>query len=96
PGTAIILFDVVLGYGASPDPAGDLLPAIEKAKEIAKSKKRSLAFITNVCGTEDDIQDREVQEEKLRNAGVQVVSTNAQAARAAAWIASRAFKGGSA
>ncbi|MGI9553769.1 MAG: acyl-CoA synthetase FdrA, partial [Thermodesulfobacteriota bacterium] len=42
PGTAIILFDVVLGYGASPDPAGDLLPAIEKAKEIAKSKKRSL------------------------------------------------------
>ncbi|MGI9533452.1 MAG: acyl-CoA synthetase FdrA [Thermodesulfobacteriota bacterium] len=94
PGTAIILFDVVLGYSASPDPAGDLLPAIEKAKDIAKSRNRSLAFITSVCGTEDDIQDREVQEERLRNAGVQVVSTNAQAARAAGWIASRTFKGG--
>ena len=94
PGTAIILFDIVLGYGSSPDPAGDLLPAIEKARDIAKSRKRSLAFITHVCGTEDDTQNREVQEEKLRNAGVQVVSTNAQAARASVWIASRMSKGG--
>lgn len=88
PRTAVILFDIVLGYGSGPDPAGDLLPAIERAKEISKRKNRSLAFITHVCGTEDDNQNREVQEEKLKDAGVQVVSTNAQAARAAAWIAS--------
>jgi len=94
PGTAIILFDIVLGYGSSPDPAGDLLPAIEKAKDIAGRKNRSLAFITHICGTEDDPQNREVQEQKLNNAGVQVLSTNAQAARAAGWIASRLIKKG--
>jgi len=93
PATAIILFDIVLGYGSSPDPAGDLLSAIEKAKEIAAQKKRSLAFITHVCGTEDDIQNRESQEQKLRDAGVLVLSTNAQTARAAGWIASRLSNG---
>ncbi len=93
PATAIILFDIVLGYGSSPDPAGDLLSAIEKAKEIAAQKKRSLAFITHVCGTEDDIQNRGSQEQKLRDAGVLVLSTNAQTARAAGWIASRLSNG---
>ena len=93
PATAIILFDIVLGYSSSPDPAGDLLSAIEKANEIAAQKKRSLAFITHVCGTEDDIQNRGSQEQKLRDAGVLVLSTNAQVARASGWIASRLSKG---
>ncbi len=93
PGTSIILFDIVLGYGSSPDPAGDLLPAIMKANEIASRKNRSLVFITHVCGTEDDMQKREQQEQKLRDAGVLVLSTNAQAARAAGWIAGRLAKG---
>ena len=94
-GTAVILFDIVLGYGSSIDPVGDLLPAIEEAKIIAKNKNRSLAFIAHVCGTDQDIQNRDVQKKKLRKAGVKVVSTNAQAARAAGWIASQASKGGS-
>ena len=96
PGTSIILFDIVLGYGSSSDPAGDLLPAIENAKEIAARKNRRLAFITHVCGTEDDIQNREIQEQKLRDAGVLVLSTNAQAARASGWIAGRLNGGGKA
>ena len=94
PSTAIILFDIVLGYGSSPDPAGDLLPAIIKANEIAGKKNRSLAFITHVCGTGDDIQNRELQEKKLRDAGVLVLSTNAQVARASGWITSRLSNGG--
>src|SRR5918992_2856177 len=28
PSTAIILLDIVLGYGAHPDPVGELLPAV--------------------------------------------------------------------
>jgi len=94
PATAIVLFDIVLGYGSSPDPAGDLLPAITKANEIASRKNRSLYFVTHVCGTEDDMQKRHQQEQKLRDAGVIVLSTNAQAARASGWIAGRLAKGG--
>jgi len=93
PSTAVILFDVVLGYVASPDPAGDLLPAIKEAKKIAKSKGRTLAFVAHVCGTESDPQDLKSQEEKLKKAGVLVFPTNALASRVAGWIMTRGKKG---
>ena len=54
PDVAVILFDVVLGYVASPDPAGDLLPAIRAAKAAARKKGRSVAYVAHVCGTERD------------------------------------------
>ena len=92
-GTAVILFDVVLGFVASPDPAGDLLPAIKEAKSIAKKKGRSVAFVAHVCGTEDDPQDLKSQEEKLKKAGVLVFPTNALASRIAGWITTRGKKG---
>lgn len=92
PSTAVILFDVVLGYAASPDPAGDLIPAIKEAKKIAKSKGRSLAFVAHVCGTEDDPQNLKSQEEKLKKAGVLVLPTNALASRIAGWIATKGKK----
>ena len=93
PGTAVILFDVVLGYVASPDPAGDLIPAIKEAKRIARSKKRSLAFVAHVCGTDKDPQNLKSQEKKLMESGVLVFHTNALASRAAGWIAKRGKKG---
>jgi len=37
----VILFDVILGYVASPDPAGDLLPAIKEAKPTRRKIKRT-------------------------------------------------------
>ena len=92
PSTAVILFDVVLGYVASPDPAGDLIPAIKEAKKIAKGKGRSFAFVAHVCGTEDDPQNLKSQEEKLKKAGVLVLPTNALASRIAGWIATRGKK----
>jgi hypothetical protein len=93
PTTAVILFDVVLGYVASPDPAGDLLPAIKEAKKIAKSRGCSLAFVAHVCGTEKDPQDLKSQEEKLKGAGVLVLPTNALASRVGGWITTRGKKG---
>jgi FdrA protein len=92
PNTAVILFDVVLGYVASPDPAGDLIPAIKEAERISKSKKRSLAFVAHVCGTEKDTQDLKSQEEKLMETGVLVLPTNALASRVAGWITKRKLK----
>ena len=87
PDVAVILFDVVLGYVASPDPAGDLLPAIKAAKASARKKGRSIAFVAHVCGTDSDPQGLKDQEAKLKKEGVMVFRTNALAARAAGFIA---------
>ncbi len=87
PDVAVILFDVVLGYVASPDPAGDLIPAINESKKLAKNKGRSIAFVAHVCGTERDPQNLKSQVKKLEKAGVIVLPTNALASRVAGLIA---------
>lgn len=84
PATAVILLDVVLGYGAHPDPAGALVPAIEGAVKAAAKGKRGLAFVASVCGTPADPQGLERQEARLAAAGVLLAPSNAQAARLAA------------
>jgi FdrA protein len=82
--TAVILLDVVLGYGAHPDPAGALVPAIEGATKAAAKRKRGLAFVASICGTPADPQGLERQETRLAAAGVLLAPSNAQAARLAA------------
>ena len=84
PTTAVILLDVVLGYGAHPDPAGALTPAIEHARQHAREAGRSVAFVASVCGTQRDPQNLPLQEDKLAAAGVNLARSNAQAARLAA------------
>jgi FdrA protein len=84
PTTAVILLDVVLGYGAHPDPAGALTPAIEQARRHAREAGRSVAFVASVCGTQRDPQNLPLQEDKLASAGVNLARSNAQAARLAA------------
>jgi FdrA protein len=85
--TAVILLDVVLGYGAHPDPVGELLPAIQQATRLAQAAGRHLALVASVCGTEQDPQRRSAQIDALRAHGVIVMPSNAQAARLAAGIA---------
>ncbi len=51
-GTAVILLDVVLGYGSNPDPAGQLIPAIKEAFSIASKTRRKLCFVASIVGTE--------------------------------------------
>jgi FdrA protein len=80
--TAVVLLDVVLGYGAHADPAGELLPAIVTA--IA----RGVRVIASVCGTERDPQGLGRQAAALQRAGVIVMPSNAQAARLAIRAAS--------
>jgi FdrA protein len=81
-GTAVLLIDLVLGYGAHADPAGELVPAIRAVRG-----RRPLAVVASVCGTDADPQSRAAQVERLRTAGVIVMDSNAQAARLAAMIA---------
>ena len=83
PATAVILLDVVLGYGAHADPAGELRTAIEDARG------RNVIVVASVCGTDRDPQGLAGQAQTLRQAGVLVMPSNAQAARLAARIVER-------
>jgi FdrA protein len=83
PGAAVLLLDVILGYGAHPDPAGELVPAIERAR----AQRPGLAVVASVVGTEADPQGRAAQVAKLAAHGVIVMPSNAQAARLAVRLA---------
>jgi hypothetical protein len=74
PAVAVILFDVVLGYGSHADPAAEMRPALLKA-----AKGRSIAFVGSVCGTDEDPQGLARQEAALREAGVLLAESNARA-----------------
>jgi succinyl-CoA synthetase alpha subunit len=77
--TGIILFDVVLGYGAHQDMVGALLPAIEEAQTKAKAAGRNLYFVSTVCGTTKDPQNYQDAVNRLKAAGVYVAESNAKA-----------------
>lgn len=79
PEVAVILFDILLGYGSHEDPAGALLPAIRKAK----LRERPITFIATICGTDGDFQGLENQKTKLEDVGVIVMNSNAEASRLA-------------
>jgi FdrA protein len=85
--TAVILLDVELGYGSNADPAGQLIPAINKARDLARKEARYLAFVASIVGTDGDSQGLERQQKALSDAGVMILPSNAQATRAAALIA---------
>jgi FdrA protein len=93
PTTAVLLLDVILGYGAHPDPAGELLPALAAAQTQARAAGRDLAIVASVCGTDGDPQGKAGQIARLEAAGVTVMPSNAQAARLAARIATRLAAG---
>jgi succinyl-CoA synthetase alpha subunit len=92
PATAVLLLDLVLGHGAHPDPAGELVPALETARSRARAGGRGLAIVASVTGTDADPQNRSLQVARLQAAGVAVMPSNAQAARLAASIAERAAR----
>jgi FdrA protein len=88
PATAVILLDVVLGYGSHPDPAGALVLTIGAARQGAAATGREIDFVASVCGTAADPQGMHDQEERLEAFGVQLAPSNASAARLAARLAS--------
>ncbi|WP_284140868.1 MULTISPECIES: acyl-CoA synthetase FdrA [unclassified Virgibacillus] len=81
--TAVILFDVVLGYGSHEDMAGALLPSIQKIKANLEEQGRNIYFVATVCGTEQDPQSYKEQREKLAQAGVILRDSNNEAVRTA-------------
>ncbi len=87
--TAVILLDIVLGYGSHLDMAGALKETIIEAKSIRLEKGGYLCVVASVTGTDEDPQSLKEQEKKLADYGVVVMPSNAQAARMAALIVSR-------
>ena len=80
PGVAVVLLDVVLGFGAHPDPARPICDAIRDANGDVP------VVVASICGTRDDPQDRGRQATMLGAAGVVVAPSNADAATVAAEI----------
>jgi FdrA protein len=81
PQVAVILLDMVLGYGAHPDPAGELAPAIVSARAGAEKAGRHLEVVAVVTGTDEDPQDLDAQVEQLQAAGARVETRNDLAVR---------------
>jgi len=80
----VVLIDVVLGYGATADPATPVAEAVREATRRAAADGRRLVAIGSVCGTPGDPQGLARQREILAGAGVTLCPTNASAARLAA------------
>ncbi len=90
PAVAVVLMDMVIGYGAHGDQAALALAALARAAGISKGASRRKIVVASVCGTDADRPSRRDEVEKLRAAGVTVLASNALAS---AWAA-RAAAGG--
>ena len=75
PSTGVILLDVVIGYGAHPDPAGHLVGVLG-----ANRPTDGPAIVASVTGTDEDPQGRSRQIATLETAGILVAPSNADAA----------------
>jgi FdrA protein len=73
---AVLLMDVVLGYGADPDPAYSLVPALTAAR-----RSGTLPVVIALIGTEGDPQGWSRQADALAAAGAAVFASNAAATR---------------
>jgi len=80
----VVLFDVVLGYGAHPDPAGSVVGTLAAADHGDWP-----VVVASVCGTREDPQGWDRQVDALLDAGVCVVESNADAARLAGNVCSQ-------
>ncbi|MFA5139835.1 MAG: acyl-CoA synthetase FdrA [Elusimicrobiota bacterium] len=79
PAAAVLLLDVVLGYGSNMRPAQELVPVLREAA-------KRVAVVCSVTGTPQDPQGKLAVEAALRKAGAVVMPTNASACRLAADI----------
>jgi len=69
--TAVVLLDVVIGYGAHLDPAGHLVKSLPAQSRVP--------IVASVTGTEQDPQCLSRQIDTLRQAGIHVAISNANA-----------------
>jgi FdrA protein len=86
PETGVLLVDLVLGRGAHPNPASPLAEAAREAQKRARTAGRRLVAVGSIVGTAQDPQELAVQRTQLEAAGIEVLPSNAEAARFAALL----------
>jgi len=89
PEVKVILLDVVLGYGAHPDPAGNLAKVMAEALSLARARGGELCVVVSLCGTEEDVQGYDTQRDMLTAAGALVTESSTRAALIAGLLAAR-------
>jgi succinyl-CoA synthetase alpha subunit len=87
-GVALFLLDVILGYGAHPDPAAALGPALDRARAVAKEMGEVPRVLGALTGTDEDPQGYESQRRAFEALGVSVAPSSSVAALAAGLVAS--------
>lgn len=85
-GVGALLLDLVLGKGSHENPAEPLVAAVLEARRIASRDGRRLVCVASIIGTQRDPQDLAAQTAQLREAGIAVLASNADAARCAAML----------
>ncbi len=81
PTCAVLLLDLVLGFGSHADPAEDLAAAIASARKAAAAGGRELPVVVSLIGVENDPQVLSRCARTLQAGGASVFVSNAQAAR---------------
>ena len=81
PTCAVLLLDLVLGFGSHPDPAEELAGAIAAAREAAASDGRELPVVVSLIGVENDPQGLTSCAKTLQGCGASVFVSNARATR---------------
>jgi FdrA protein len=84
--TAVILLDIVLGYGSNMNPLSEIIPVIKEMNKIIAQQKRHLPIVCSVTGTDKDLQNRTTVTTALEAEGVKVMESNAAASRLAILI----------
>ncbi len=80
PDVAVILLDVVLGYGSNLDPASEL-------DQVIRDAVSKVAVVCSITGTDRDPQNRRAVHEALEGAGAIIAGSNLSACRIAGLVA---------
>ena len=83
PSNAVIMLDIVLGYGAHSNPAKEVAEVVNEALSKVADKP---IVIASVCGTEDDPQNYQQQCSELKQAGIVLCHCNSEMAKLGAAI----------
>lgn len=83
PQVRVLLLDVVIGFGATADPAASLVEVYQRAR-AGRDADQPLCAIATVTGTERDPQSRSRQIATLEDAGITVVDSLPEATLLAA------------
>jgi len=90
PETAVLLFDMLLGYGVHDDPVGTIEETLREIRAKTEAEGRYLPIVASICGTDLDPQNFEDQKKRLEALDIIVLESNGQAAMLAGLIAKEA------